>query len=333
MRSCTANAIQRAMNARNTKLKNQFINQIEGIFLSYLIAKQKNRRQFKTVRLALPGNGQTNNAQEDPWLWVKLCTATFSGASVSLLLLGYGVAIAVEDRFGIARASLYSGASDLLELSSIAVEMLLRNVATLWDQFLWNVLYESLPTVGWMLLIWAILLGALWFSQRRRGRCMLLSDGFSRLRDKVTAWPLYFKKCLLLGALIVTSPLMAWLLFLGVLVMLFVPLLLVAMGMAAGQAYIERDVLRPEQCASIRSVEFAGGGYRSSNGGQTSVSAHCLGLEDEQGKELARGRLVLASPKAVVLVLADKQVKRFDLGQKVVKQVDTLTRSNPDQRP
>ena len=49
-----------------------------------------------------------------------------------------------------------------------------------------------------------------------------------------------------------------------------------------------------------------------------------MALEDEQGKELARGRLVLASPRAVVLMFEDKQAKRFDLSQKVIKQVDTL---------
>lgn len=283
------------------------------------------------MRPALPSGGQTKSAQEDRWWWVKLCAAVFSGASVSLLLLGYGVAMAVEGRFGIARASLYGGASDLLELSSIALVMLLRNVATPWDRFLWRVISESLPGVGCTLLFWGMLAGVLLISQRQQFRWVVVSGSLLRIRDKVSAWPVYLKRHLLLGALIVGSPLVAWLLVFGVMMALVVPLLLVVMGMAAGQAYIESDVLRPEHCAAIRAVDFGGGMRRLSSGEPTQVSAHCLALKDEQGKELVRGRLVLASTKAVVLVLEDKQVKRFDLDQKVVMQVDTLNRANPGQ--
>lgn len=295
--------------------------------MSYFIRNQKAKRNFKIVRSTEPSASQIQNAQRDSWSWAKLCAAIFSGASVTLVLLGYGVAMAVEARFGIARASLYAGASDLLELSVIAIDMLMRNVATPWDKFLWKVIFQSFPTVAWMLSVWAALAVVLWFSSSRQTSSKKGLIWLKLLKNKIHVRSEYFKRHLLLGAVIVMSPLMAWVLVMGALIVLFVPVLLVAMGMTAGLGYINKDVLEPRRCAVLLPVMKSGEVHHQEQKAQTSMPetyARCMALEDEQGKELARGRLVLASPRAVVLMFEDKQAKRFDLSQKVIKQVDTL---------
>jgi len=255
-------------------------------------------------------------AKSSGWSWASIVAALFSGASVTLLLLGYGVAASVEERLGVARSSLYAGAIDLLELSTIAVLMITDLLSRSFGGLLALLYRENWPQILAMLGLWFIVYWVPWQSVGQR---------FGRLRDgsgRAASARRWLAKNALKGhqlwlaLVIAASPVFGTMLIPLILMVLFVPMLAVYMGMSAGNLYLTRYVFEPKACVSLPLHTWPAGAATAEKPADPKrekvAGATCLVIEDQQGREIARGRLAVGTTKALVIVLKDGVAKRFD---------------------
>jgi hypothetical protein len=78
--------------------------------------------------------------------------------------------------------------------------------------------------------------------------------------------------------------------------------LLPAVGMAAGKTYIDEWVIRPTVCVSLatREARMSRDQHRQVTAGPPIYAAHCIAIS-RANEEIARGRVVFATPNATVL--------------------------------
>lgn len=263
------------------------------------------------------GHSMGEQGQSSDWSWVPKALALLSGTSVTLLLLlGYGVALAVESRLGVARSSLYEGVTDLLELSSIAIMMGLSSMSHSLGELFTLVYRQQGWFIGAMLMAWPLLIAGRWLVALGRAggvaqRWPRVGRLLSCVKCLVFGWPqLWFPLA------IVVSPAFAALAVAACMVVVSLPVFAVVIGMGAGHSYLTQYVLEPTACASstVRTwpVSPPAAEKALKRKSDASVGATCLVIEDQQGKVLARGRLAVSTTKALVIVPKDGAARLLD---------------------
>ncbi|MDP9965787.1 hypothetical protein J2W37_003514 [Variovorax paradoxus] len=254
--------------------------------------------------------------------------ATASLVGLVLALLGYGVALAAEDRFGIPRAQLLDSTMDMLDLSAWAV---LRIISTGFEAFGSLALYVRAlkgATPAALILLAAWLVTSLVTSRRGKRKAAIPAE--SPVPDAPPSKPASF--CAALKATwwlpvgVVVTPLLMLLGALTIVVAMTLLAIIPILGMSAGQAYIDEYVVGAENCLPIRN--------RATRLKQQELpkatspgtpSAQCVAVTFTEGDLRLQGRVVFALSKAIILYDPETgSVKRIPTESAVVEVVSSL---------
>ncbi len=233
-------------------------------------------------------------------LW-KALIVFYSAGPMTLLLMGYGMAWAIEDRFGIPRAALFGSALDLFDLGFLPASVLFERLVKIFGEgFELRVLYGSLGAVCILLLI------AVGLATKK---AWLESSLFLKAKEFASQKTKYIDQHHRLAGLLVAAafafPLVVWAATKLILFFLVVPLMAFVIGINNGLAYIEKYVISPAACSVSKGSLQAGASLEEVN------AALCVALDKENQADVVRGRLVVATQKAYVLRLEDSTVRVF----------------------
>ncbi|MGK6308600.1 hypothetical protein [Variovorax sp. DT-64] len=233
-----------------------------------------------------------------------------SVAVVVLALLGYGVALSAEVRFGIPHAVIFSSTSDLLTLGGWAVLHMLNYLGRLSEWELYVGLWERTWPVTRLALILAgaaFALGLAAFGvQHLAGRWQWLKIRTAQSRAfiaahgslaRIAAFPVVMLTCIFLAV-----PLMAVVSLFGLtLLACFLSILPIA-GLEAGTGHIDKWVIGPEICVPVRSrdTRLQVQPQQQTDESKKPKAATCVTVKKTGGEE-HRGRVVFATFNAVVL--------------------------------
>lgn len=273
---------------------------------------------------------QKPNSESDFEL-LKISASTVASLTLILVLLGFGVSLAVESKLALPHSSLYESTVELLDLGSVAViEILpklfnqigevatyLRIIADIWKS-LW--IFLAIYVVGVPLVFYLKYVKKLDLKAGKDKAKAVLAQG-----DEKGFW---VKAGLVLMLLLASTllPIVAYFgLVLGLVLLSLVPLI----GWVSGLAYIDEAVINDRACAPLPSVQYykalkaqqdAKKPADSKNQPQTIQCVKVL----KDGDEVATGRLVLSTSKAVVLYLPDGVARRVPISDAVIEVVDKL---------
>ena len=246
--------------------------------------------------------------------------------TVTLALLGYGVSLAAENLFGIPHAAMFDSAFELIDLASVAVLQIIPAIGQALSKwaFYVNLYRAQWPTV--ILAVAAVLLMAVvgWYWPDLRSNLVKAYAGkktndLNGARSAVQYWFMHALRMLF----IFLSPLLALLgivvIVLGLALLAMVPI----MGMTAGEAYVKEWVLDPDHCALSSDWKNRQQGPH----GKDKPGAVCVAVTKD-GKNVARGRVVFSTSKAVVLFDPKSgRTQRVPISDAVVEVVDDLVGS------
>lgn len=247
------------------------------------------------------------------WDVAKFAAAAVTATSLVLILLGYGVSLALETMFGIPHATIFESSFELIDLASIAVMQSLPAIVEAlgkWSTYI-EVFRRAISTLGVLVFAWLLFAVLLWW---RRSRNVENPGATIEQPQGKTS---FVRQQLLAFALIVIAPLFS---VAGVVfVALFMTILSIipAMGLVAATAYLNDTVIKPEHCNPLvrleqrRKLDLP----KTENG---KFSAQCVKITKD-GDPVASGRVVFATSKAIILYRPDGGVSRASLGDSVIE--------------
>lgn len=236
-----------------------------------------------------------------PVLAKVLLAGFIPGSTLALLLLGYGYSHAVSAQFGVDAERIAGSVSDYLQLSAYAVLFMFTRLSDLLGS--WETYRRLYADLGWGLVIAAVALLVLgwWVFHHRTVGNTGTQKGAQGVQCSACACKKWFVAG---GALlgVILSP--AFMLMAVLILMLLIGLayiLIPSLGFAIGLTALHELVVKPEHCVSLRTRQqrmtppLTG---QDRKDGENFV--HCVALKKD-GKEIARGRLVLATSQGVLL--------------------------------
>lgn len=261
--------------------------------------------------------------------WLEKAALVLGLFASTLALLGYGVALSIESMLGMPRAAIFESTLDLLDLSSVFfLELFSSNAINLFDA---RVVYRLYVQEWWF--IGALLLVATlfyFFGQQIRKtieRWIRKFDLKAKARlnpEKSAAW--------LLALFAILHPLLVsiglWVIIYCMVVLMLVP----ASGLAAGNRWIKEQVIEPQQCQPIATIQMRQTGFKAAAnvGGalqdKPQVSdrhANCVVILKDD-KLVAAGRVVYMTSKSVILLEPNGQARKVPLGDVMVQTVGSL---------
>lgn len=256
------------------------------------------------------------------WLAVVLAFASASG--IVLALLGYGVALSVESRFGLPHTFTFNSTLDLFSLGTWAIAELLTGYAS-WSSwaFYKGVLISSgrvlVPALAMSLigfaLLWAWLAALRGLSRRDRQQRLRAARVLFKRNARQKSW-IVSGAVFLISSLITTLLIPATAIGLAALTLVFCTVLatLPVMGITAGNSHIDKWVVQPKRCHSNKpGVELASG-----------PAANCLSIR-RADNSVEKGRAVFATSTSVVLYdPRTGDAKRLGIEGSVVTSVSEL---------
>lgn len=270
-------------------------------------------------------------SSETDFRLLKVSASSAALLTLILVLLGFGVSLAVESKLTLPHSSLYESSVELLDLGSVAVIEILpklfnqvskvatyqKIIADIWKS-LW--IFLAIYVVGVSLVFYLKYVKKLDLKAGKDKAKAILAQG-----DAKGFWV----KAGLVLMLLVASTLLPILAYFGVIVGLvllsFVPLI----GWVSGQAYIDEAAINDRACAPLPSVQY----YQAQKAQQDAKKprdpksqpqmAQCVKVLKD-GEEVATGRLVLSTSKMVVLYLPDGVARRVPISDSVIEVVDKL---------
>jgi len=260
--------------------------------------------------------------------WLALAAAIIPLLIVVLALVGYGVALSAEQRFGMPHGSLFASSSDLLQLSVWGVARLITTFGSLWESpVLWELISKAAFTGFLAGCVVAVALISMWVRNRtQRGQRWVAA--VRRQREKLD--PRAPRTVVLaISGVIAFATLSVPLAALGLLAALILTAVFLAMipiaAIYAGQAHIDDYVIGPQRCSWTlsRDVRLQPKPQIESMQPKTKV-AQCVEVKQASGEAL-RGRVVFATSHNVLLYKpATGEVLRVPTQGAVVRVVSEL---------
>jgi hypothetical protein len=230
--------------------------------------------------------------------WLAWSAGIVSILTVVLILLGFGVGLAVERRFGLPTTQTYGSTLDLVGYGALAIASLLSNFGpTHWRaSMLPATIASTWPAMLGVAGAWSIVVVA--YMARRRWRWVVRLRAWSIARSASMAErPLMrvtLAVALVLASLPLAVPVVAWIALAACAVMAVVPMI----GMAAGEAHFVSWVLGPTQCHPSMTLQEHRAMAKFSSGGLAVVP--CVSIR-RSGDATLRGRVLLATSNAILL--------------------------------
>jgi hypothetical protein len=247
--------------------------------------------------------------------------------TLALWLLGYGYALAIESRFGIAQAHVLASPLDYLSLAGhVVAQLLLHALENLRSPRAWWTVYaDAWPWVLAMLLvIWAFLAVLCWPRLRPlRRRAAIRSGRFTqsmraRWRASRLPWAGVLASLLVTAAPITATALLWFVLATGLSAMAILPLL----GLHLGRDALQRWIVEPARCAPVvtRTQRLEQEHRRSDR----ERVAPCVAVRGLPGGVI-KGRLVVATSQIAVLFdPSSGKVWRVPVGEATLEPVASL---------
>ena len=248
-----------------------------------------------------------------------------SAISLTLTLLGYGVAMAVETTFGIPHQTVYTSVLDLLGLSVYAMISAVLEI----DEIKWQSMLEQtwplglVATTGMFIFICVLL-----YSGTRQAKTLIGANSFWRYFWRPTkhdsSGRLLAKGMIessLFGGFIFISPFwLAGVLIFTVILISSVPML----GMQLGTLYFRKFVISPATCEPVRAHAALLQMLSAPRKKTVPVisTANCVALFKDETR-VAIGRVVVSTPAAIVLFEpVSGSARRVPIGELTVQVVD-----------
>lgn len=265
--------------------------------------------------------------------WLAAFISISSAIGILLAMLGYGVALSAEARFGIPHAVIFNATSDLFSLGGWAVAqgvihldklMMWNFYVEIW-RFVFPVTLRVLGSVSGLTVIGAVLLfGGRW-AGRLVARQPWWKDYASRMRTAShnRSWIVRAAMFSLIVVWTLVGTPVALALGVILVVVLCTALAVVpVIGMEAGKAHIDDWVIRPSICVPIATRDERLQVRPQKSSGE--LAANCVAVVRANGSEV-RGRVVFATFNALVLYdPANGTVRRVLTSDGTVEVVDHL---------
>ena len=222
------------------------------------------------------------------------------GSTLALLLLGYGYSQAVSSQFGIDAEQIASSFSDYLQLSAYAVLFLFTRLSDLFGS--WETYRRLYADLGWGLVVAVVLVvvGGWWVFRRPMSG---YTSALKKVRDVQRSGGKRWSIAIVAAVVgVVVSPALMLVVMLGLMLVIgLVYVLIPSLGFAIGLTALHELVVKPEQCVPLRTRQVRMAPTVSGQGRKDGNDyVHCVALKKD-GKEIARGRLVLATSQGVLL--------------------------------
>lgn len=295
--------------------------------------------------------------QSAGWTWGAVVTVLVPLSTLALVLLGYGYTLAVQSIFGIDAALVASSLPEYLQLSSHVVVHLLTAVAeavqrrqTYERLYADSVLWLAVGAAFWVVFFLVWLPRAWWAREVKRlsmfGERKLLSSlpqlaswispargwidwALERLaitfhfliRAPRALWWALASLALILGWPVITLGLA----IAAVFVIGYLFGLLPLVGYGVGYSALQKWIVAPAECVAVRSRDQILVDQLPLPSETVLVTgANCVCLE-RAGKEIARGRLVVATTEAVILFdPMTGRTQRITVGDAIIRPVSSL---------
>lgn len=262
---------------------------------------------------------------------LKFAASTVASLTLILILLGFGVSLAVESKLALPHSSLYESSVELLDLGSVAVIQILPK---LFENLGKIGTYFEMITSAWHSLWGAILLSAIIIAlvftlkyvikvnikaHQEKAKALLAEGGKHGFLARSGLF------LLLLCASLLSPIFLYFGLAFAMVLLAFVPMI----GWFAGMAYIDEVAINDRVCSPLPSVQY----YQARKAEQIAKklaepkeqprTVQCIKvLKDDD--EVASGRLVISTSKAMVLYLPDGSARRVPIGDSVIEVIDKL---------
>lgn len=271
--------------------------------------------------------------------WLALVISISSVIGIVLALLGYGVALAVQTRFGLPHPMTFSSTLELFNLGCWAVLQILAsstNVSVIWAAIreLWAGTWPMTVAVIALAMVGAL---ALWLivaigKKSKPWLSMVIgspvsSDGMAGF---LTRHPHISKMAVALAAslgLLIGTPLVMALGLMALVVLCAALALIPSVGLTVGKTYLDDWVIRPTVCVRVLNREALienQTAKRAQTGSPKIYAANCVAVV-RSNEEVDRGRVIFATPNAVVLFdPRTGEVRRVSIDGATIKVIGEL---------
>jgi len=259
-----------------------------------------------------------SDSEISAWDAAKFAATAVTATSLVLILLGYGVSLALETMFGIPHATLFESSFELIDLASVAVMQSLPAIVEAlgkWSTYV-DVFKRAISTLGVLFVAWLLFAVLLWWKRSRHVEKPSATD--EQPQGKTS----FVRQQLLAFALILIAPLFSVAGVVFVAGFMAIISIIPAIGLTAATAYINDTVINPEHCNPLVSLEQRRKAEppKSERG---KFNAQCVRITKD-GDPVASGRVVFATSKAIILYRPDGGVSRASLGDSVIEVLSEL---------
>lgn len=258
---------------------------------------------------------------------------------IVLALLGYGVALAVQTRFGLPHPMTFSSSLELFNLGCWAVVQILAsstNVSVIWDAIgeLWASTWPMTVAVIVLAMVSAL---ALWLTitigkKSKHWLSMVISSPVSGdgMAGFLARHPHLTKMAVALAGslgLLIGTPLLMTLGLMALVVLCAALALIPSVGLTVGKTYLDDWVIRPNVCVRVLNREALienKTAKRAQTGSPKIYAANCVAIV-RSNEEVDRGRVIFATPSAVVLFNPSTgEVRRVSIDGATIKVIGEL---------
>lgn len=280
-----------------------------------------------------PHPGKQNAESEHGLL--KLAASTVASLTLILVLLGFGVSLAVESKLALPHSSLYESSVELLDLGSVAV---IETLPKLFENIGKIGTYIEMVAGAWHSLWGAILMYAIVIAlvftlkyvvkidikaHHEKAKAFLAEGGKHGFLARAGLFLIF----LLASSF---SPIFLYFGFAFAMALLaFVPMI----GWLAGMAYIDEVAINNRGCSPLPSVQYyqaqkaAQNTQKSTEPKKQPETTQCVKVLKNHD-EIASGRLVLSTSKMVILYLPSGIAQRVPIGDSVIQVIDELPKQD-----
>lgn len=268
---------------------------------------------------------------------LKFVASAVAALTLILILLGFGVSLAVESKLALPHSSLYESSVELLDLGSIAVVAILPK---LFSQIGELATYLRMITDVWKTL-WVFLaiyvVGVPLVAYLKYVKKLDLKARTDKVKIQLAESDTkgFLAKAGLVLVLLLASTLLPIIGYFGLVLCLALLSMVPMIGWGAGLAYIDQVAIHDHACSPLPSVQY----YEAQKGDKNakksaesknqSETVQCVKVLKD-GSEVASGRLVLSTSKAVVLYMPNGIARRVPISDVVIEVVDKLPRNGTD---
>lgn len=264
---------------------------------------------------------------ESDFGFLKFAASTVASLTLILVLLGFGVSLAVESKLALPHSSLYESSVELLDLGSVAVieilPKLFENLGKIGTYF--EMIASAWHSLWGVIILYAIAIALVFYlkyvknidikAHQEKAKAFLAEGGKHSFLARASLFLLF----------ILASSLSPIFIYFGLAFAMVLLALVPMIGWFAGMAYIDEIAINNRICSPLPSVQYyqAQKSKKPSDPKTQPETIQCVKvLKDDN--EVASGRLILSTPKAVVLYLPDGTARRIPISDAVIEVVDEL---------